>query len=73
MVYVKPPFEPHRKLKVGEFIDVTITAADAQRLHLDPMVAKNDAPLGTAFTVTIDLKHGTTTGISAEERTNTVR
>jgi len=51
----------------------TITAADAQRLHLDPMVAKNDAPLGTAFTVTIDLKHGTTTGISAEERTNTVR
>jgi len=51
----------------------TITAADAQRLHLEPMVARNDAPLGTAFTVTIDLKHGTTTGISAEERTNTVR
>ena len=51
----------------------TITAADARRLHLDPMVAKNDAPLGTAFTVTIDVKHGLTTGISAEERTNTVR
>ena len=45
----------------------------ARKLHLDPMVAENDAPLGTAFTVTVDVKHGLTTGISAEERTNTVR
>src|SRR3974390_2037749 len=45
----------------------------AKRLHLDPMVAVNDAPLGTAFTVSVDVKHGLTTGISAEERTNTVR
>src|SRR6202453_4598024 len=46
---------------------------DARRLHLDPMVARNDAPLGTAFTVSVDARHGLTTGISAEERTNTVR
>jgi 3,4-dihydroxy 2-butanone 4-phosphate synthase/GTP cyclohydrolase II len=46
---------------------------DAKRLHLDPMVALNDAPLGTAFTVSVDYRHGLTTGISAEERTNTVR
>jgi 3,4-dihydroxy 2-butanone 4-phosphate synthase / GTP cyclohydrolase II len=45
----------------------------ARRLHLDPMVALNDAPLGTAFTVSVDVRHGLTTGISAEERTNTVR
>ena len=50
-----------------------LAAEHASRLHLDPMVAKNDAPLGTAFTVTVDVKHGLTTGISAEERTNTVR
>lgn len=50
-----------------------LTAADARRLRLDPMVASNDAPLGTAFTVTVDVKHGLTTGISAEQRTNTVR
>ncbi len=50
-----------------------LAAEHATRLHLDPMVAKNDAPLGTAFTVTVDVKHGLTTGISAEERTNTVR
>jgi 3,4-dihydroxy 2-butanone 4-phosphate synthase/GTP cyclohydrolase II len=45
----------------------------ARRLHLEPMVAENDAPLGTAFTVTVDVRHGLTTGISAEERCNTVR
>ena len=38
-----------------------------------PMVADNDAPLGTAFTVSVDFRHGLTTGISAEERCNTVR
>ena len=45
----------------------------ARRLHLDPMVADNEAPLGTAFTVSVDVRHGLTTGISAEERCNTVR
>ena len=37
------------------------------------MVAINDAPLGTAFTVSVDVQHGLTTGISAEQRCNTVR
>jgi 3,4-dihydroxy 2-butanone 4-phosphate synthase/GTP cyclohydrolase II len=50
-----------------------LAAEEARRLHLDPMVAANDAPLGTAFTITVDVRHGLTTGISAEERTNTVR
>jgi 3,4-dihydroxy 2-butanone 4-phosphate synthase/GTP cyclohydrolase II len=45
----------------------------ARRLHLDPMVAENDAPLGTAFTVSVDVRHGLTTGSSAGERCNTVR
>ncbi len=48
-------------------------AEHARRLHLDPMVSKNEAPLGTAFTVSVDVRHGLTTGISAEERCNTVR
>ena len=50
-----------------------LTADDARRLHLSPMVAMNDAPLGTAFTVSVDVRHGLTTGISAEQRSNTVR
>ena len=45
----------------------------ARHLHLEPMVAANEAPLGTAFTVSVDVRHGLTTGISAEERCNTVR
>ena len=50
-----------------------LTLSEARRLHLQPMVAANDAPLGTAFTVTVDVRHGLTTGISAEQRANTVR
>ncbi len=50
-----------------------VTIEDARRLHLAPMVAQNDAPLGTAFTVSVDVRHGLTTGISAEQRSNTVR
>ncbi len=45
----------------------------AKRLHLDPMVARNDAPMTTAFTVSVDYRHGLTTGISAEERANTIQ
>jgi 3,4-dihydroxy 2-butanone 4-phosphate synthase/GTP cyclohydrolase II len=52
---------------------VPVPLEEARRLRLDPMVAANDAPLGTAFTVSVDFRHGLTTGISAEERTNTVR
>jgi 3,4-dihydroxy 2-butanone 4-phosphate synthase / GTP cyclohydrolase II len=50
-----------------------MTRDDAKRLNLAPMVAENDAPHATAFTVSVDFKHGTTTGISAEDRTLTVR
>ncbi|MCV0379312.1 3,4-dihydroxy-2-butanone-4-phosphate synthase [Nitratireductor sp.] len=46
---------------------------EARRLNLTPMVAENDAPHSTAFTVSVDFKHGTTTGISADDRTLTVR
>src|SRR6202521_272140 len=52
---------------------VPLTGEEARRLNLAPMVAVNDAPLGTAFTVSVDVRHGLTTGISAEQRNNTVR
>src|SRR3954464_4562597 len=50
-----------------------LSSDEARRPRLHPMVSANDAPLGTAFTITVDVRHGLTTGISAEERTNTVR
>jgi len=42
-------------------------------LRLPQMVAASDDPRGTAFTVSVDLKYGTTTGISAADRALTVR
>ncbi|GGE92553.1 3,4-dihydroxy-2-butanone-4-phosphate synthase [Stappia taiwanensis] len=50
-----------------------MTREAARRLRLDPMVADNDAPLSTAFTISVDYRHGLTTGISADERCSTVR
>jgi len=54
-------------------VTAPLTGEIARRLHLAPMVAENDAIHGTAFTVSVDFRHGTTTGISAEERTLTIR
>ena len=54
-------------------ICVPLPMSEARRLRLSPMVADNDAPLSTAFTVSVDYREGLTTGISAEERTSTIR
>jgi 3,4-dihydroxy 2-butanone 4-phosphate synthase / GTP cyclohydrolase II len=42
-------------------------------LQIEPMVGRNTAPLGTAFTVSVEARHRVTTGISAEDRANTVK
>src|SRR6185503_8324797 len=49
------------------------TTEKARKLNLAPMVSDNEAPHATAFTVSVDYRHGTTTGISADDRTATVR
>ncbi len=43
------------------------------RLELPPMVEDNADPLGTAFAVSVDLRRGVTTGISAADRACTIR
>ncbi len=45
----------------------------ADRLDLPPMVVKNTSKLETAFTVSIEAKEGTTTGISAQDRVTTIK
>jgi 3,4-dihydroxy-2-butanone 4-phosphate synthase len=42
-------------------------------LDLPQMVAANSGLHGTAFTVSVDLRHGATTGIPAAERARTIR
>ncbi len=45
----------------------------ADELDLPLMVARNTESQRTAFTVTVDFRHGTTTGISATDRARTIR
>lgn len=50
-----------------------LTEQRCQELHLDMMVRDNTALHQTPFTVSVDLKgHGTTTGISASDRSKTI-
>src|SRR6185312_7438534 len=50
-----------------------ITTDNPRPLRLDPMVAHNNSPPTTAFTVSIDYKPDGGTGISAEERASCCR
>jgi 3,4-dihydroxy 2-butanone 4-phosphate synthase/GTP cyclohydrolase II len=50
-----------------------ITPDTAKRLKLPLMVKRNEDNHTTAFTVTVDLIAGRSTGISAQERANTLR
>lgn len=54
-------------------ICVAMTEDRSRQLHLPLMVKQNQDTKRTAFTVTVDVKHGISTGISAEERANTIR
>ena len=45
----------------------------AEELDLPLMVAQNTEAMRTAFTVTVDYRHGTSTGISAADRALTIR
>lgn len=53
-------------------ICLSLTNETADRLDLPPMAARNEAPLGTAFTVSIEAREGVTTGISAHDRAHTI-
>ena len=44
-----------------------------EELNLPLMVQQNTAPLSTAFTISVDALHGTTTGISAQDRSITIK
>ena len=54
-------------------ICVPIEHARADELDLPLMVVANTEAQRTAFTVTVDYRHGTTTGISASDRAATIR
>ena len=54
-------------------ICTAITPERADELDLDLMVESNSSPYHTPFTVSVDFKEGTTTGISAKDRAKTIQ
>ena len=54
-------------------ICMPMTGERLDELKLGMMVAENTAPMGTAFTVTVDARRGVTTGTSAYDRAVTIR
>ncbi|ELL0574539.1 3,4-dihydroxy-2-butanone-4-phosphate synthase [Vibrio fluvialis] len=50
-----------------------LTDEQANKLELPPMVQVNDSKNQTAFTVTIEARHGVTTGVSAKDRVTTIK
>src|SRR3954462_5689001 len=52
-------------------ICMTLTGDRCDELGLNLMAAKNEAPLQTAFTVSVEAREGVTTGISAADRART--
>ncbi len=52
---------------------LTLTGERCDELGLNLMAAKNEAPLQTAFTVSVEAREGVTTGISAADRAHTIQ
>src|ERR671919_111985 len=54
-------------------ICLCLTPERCDELDLRPMTDHNEAPLGTAFTVSIEAREGVSTGISAADRARTIQ
>ncbi len=50
-----------------------LTQEAVQHLQLSPMTNRNQSQFGTAFTVSIEARHGVTTGVSAQDRVTTIQ
>ncbi|MCO8128298.1 bifunctional 3,4-dihydroxy-2-butanone-4-phosphate synthase/GTP cyclohydrolase II [Acidimicrobiia bacterium EGI L10123] len=55
------------------YICAPVTEQRAHELELDLMVRENTESMRTAFTVSVDVRQGTTTGISAHDRAATIK
>jgi len=58
---------------VRGLICVPMLGEDLDRLQLPPMTSDNQEHMGTAFAISVDARHGITTGISAADRARTIR
>jgi 3,4-dihydroxy 2-butanone 4-phosphate synthase/GTP cyclohydrolase II len=58
--------------EAGGLICVPMTSERLDKLQIPDMVRDNTAPLGTAFSVSVEARGRVTTGISAQDRANTI-
>ncbi len=70
--YSTPEIINFMATKARGLICVGVDNTTSNRLNLHPMVKDKSALHGTNFTVSVDYKYGTTTGISAADRSKTV-
>ncbi|PWA70036.1 hypothetical protein CTI12_AA292260 [Artemisia annua] len=52
---------------------VSMKVEDLERLQLPLMVTHNEKKLCTTFTVSVDAKHGISTGVSGSDRATTIK
>jgi 3,4-dihydroxy 2-butanone 4-phosphate synthase/GTP cyclohydrolase II len=71
--FITPEIVNFMSLHGRGLICVSTTRERAKELEVDLMVRDNTSKLGTNFTVSVDARHGTTTGISAFDRAKTVQ
>ncbi|MFW5923665.1 MAG: bifunctional 3,4-dihydroxy-2-butanone-4-phosphate synthase/GTP cyclohydrolase II [Planctomycetota bacterium] len=55
------------------FLCLAIDSSIARQMDLPPMVSENRSRHGTPFTVSVDAKHGISTGVSARDRAQTIQ
>ena len=55
------------------WICLALTGERCDELGLELMTAKNESALQTPFTITIEARHGVTTGVSAHDRAHTMQ
>lgn len=71
--YCTPEMVNFMKIHARGLICAPLTKKRAEELELDSMVSSNTALHGTGFTVSIDYIHGTSTGISTFDMSETIK
>ncbi len=71
--FVTPEMINFMSREARGLICLALDAKIVDQLELPMQVAENSSRFGTAFTVSIEAKHGVTTGISAADRARTIR
>jgi len=71
--FCTPEMVNFMKIHARGLICTPVTKQRARELELDSMVSSNTALHGTGFTVSIDYIHGTSTGISTHDMSETIK